>query len=227
MAHTHTEDDGSWASWFGQMLSGSYFHKAIVSASGALGGSLGPLSAAGDIAFSTAMIIRSIQEIAIDYGEDLSKPQALADCLSVLAMGGPRSDEETLDSTFLETRLGLRAGITEKSVSKAIEKGAKLEATQKVLASKVVQDALESTTFKKLIDRFGITTQAVFVEKSIPVVGAVFGAATNYQFMSYYQSLAHVLYRIKELESRYDPEQVNSCYSRVRQALKKDSKHFD
>ena len=227
VAYSHAGTDPTWANWIGARLSGQTFHKVAAAASGAIGGSLGPLTAVGDVIISTSLIMRSIQEIARDYGEDLSNPEALADCLSVLAMGGPRSDDDDLDSAFWNMRAGLKLGIREKVVLKAVETGLKTETAQRVLGSQAVSEIIQSAAFKKIIERFGIATQAAFAEKAVPIIGGMAGALVNYQFLSYYQKMAHVLYRLKPIEERYEEGQVVSCYLRVVGALKKNPKHFD
>ena len=227
VARSHAGSAPTWANRIGTTLSGPTFHKVAAAASGAVGGSLGPLTALGDVIVSTTLIMRSIQEIARDYGEDLANPEALADCLSVLAMGGPRSEDDDLDSAFWEMRAGLKLGIREKVVLKAVETGLKTEAAQKVLSSQAATEILQSAAFRKIIERFGINTQAAFAEKAVPVIGGMAGAFVNYQFLSYYQKMAHVLYRLKPIEARYEEGQVASCYGRVAGALRKNPKHFD
>lgn len=103
VAHSHAGSAPTWANRIGATLSGPIFHKLAAAVSGAVGGSLGPLTAAGDVIVSTTLIMRSTQEIARDYGEDLASPEALADCLSVLAMGGPGSEDDDLDSGLSAT----------------------------------------------------------------------------------------------------------------------------
>lgn len=227
VALSHAGTDPTWANWVGARFSGPTFHKVATAASGAIGGSLGPLTAVGDVIISTSLIMRSIQEIARDYGEDLANPEALADCLSVLAMGGPRSDDDDLDSAFWNMRAGLKLGIREKVVLKVVETGLKTEAAQKVLSAQAVSEIIQSAAFTKIIERFGIATQAAFAEKAVPIIGGVAGAVVNYQFLSYYQKMAHVLYRLKAIETRYEQGQVVSCYLRVVAALKKNPRHFD
>jgi hypothetical protein len=227
VARSHAGNDPTWANWIGSKLSGPTFHKVAAVASGALGGSLGALTAAGDVIVSTTLIMRSIQEIAREYGEDLASPEALADCLSVLAMGGPRSDDDNLDSAFWEMRAGLKLGIREKVVLKAVKTGLQTEAAQKVLSARAMAEITQSAAFQKIIERFGITTQAAFAEKAVPIIGGVAGAFVNYQFLSYYQKMAHVLYRLKAIEPSYEDGQVTSCYLRLISALQKSSKHFD
>lgn len=227
VAHTHSDERQTWLGWLGDTLSGPWFHRIAAVASGAAGGSLGVLTATADVGVSTMLILRSVQEIAREYGEDLSEPDALADCLSVLAMGGPRSEDDGLDHEFWEIRLGLKIAIREDALLKAMNAGLKNPVGKMAINSKFITKILESEAFKRVVERFGIKTLEAFAGKAVPVVGALSGAYINYAFLSYYQKMAHVLYRLKKLEKAYDKDQVVSCYMVVVSGLKANSKQFE
>lgn len=195
--------------------SGEWFHRGAVTLSGFAGGFFGAPTAIVDVAASTTLVLRSIQEIAISYGEDLSDPSSLAECLSVLAMGGPLAEDDKLDEGYWTTRAALHMAITPAAVTEALAS----KTAQDFASAAAVRRLLDSTAFQKVLERFAITTQAAFAEKAVPVVGAVAGSVVNYQFMAYYQRMAHVLYRLKEVEARYDPAQVRSCYGAIARSL--------
>jgi hypothetical protein len=50
---------------------------------------------------------------------------------------------------------------------------------------------------------------------SPPIAGAVAGATMNAMYMSFYQSMARVLFTLLPLERRYDPAMVRSCFAAV------------
>ncbi len=54
----------------------------------------------------------------------------------------------------------------------------------------------------------GISFSQKLMARAIPVVGAV-------AFMDYYQQMARVHFTLREVERRYDPEQVRACMDRL------------
>lgn len=48
---------------------------------------------------------------------------------------------------------------------------------------------------------------------SVPVTGAVLGAGLNWAYMSFYQSMARVLFMLKPIERANDRSQVRSCFA--------------
>src|SRR5262249_60470579 len=62
-------------------------HKALASASGAVGGGLGLAALPGELAISTILMLRSIGDIARSEGEDLADPGSARACLQVFALG--------------------------------------------------------------------------------------------------------------------------------------------
>ena len=221
VAKTHVDgDEESWIGWLGSNLSGEWFHKIASAVSGAIGGSAGLPTAMAEIGVSTALILRSIQDVARSYGQDLSDPMTLAECVAVLGRGGPSKDDDDADVAYWTMRAGLKKAVTPGLVLKVVNS----EAAQKAAASATIQQMLNSADFKKILERYGIVSLEVFAEKAVPVLGAVLGAFTNYQFTSYYQSMAHVVYRLKPIEERYEEGQVDACYQRVLANMKKTAK---
>jgi hypothetical protein len=201
----------------GSYLNGEAFHRTVVTASGAAGGFFGPITAFVDVAASTTLVLRSIQEIATSYGEDLSDPQALLDCLMVLSKGGPSDDDDALDEAYWATRASFHTSINPATVKLALES----KAMQDFAAKETIKKVLESAVVKKILERYSITTAAAFAEKAIPVIGGAAGAVVNYQFMTYYQNMAHVTYRLKRIETKYESGQVRSCYGQIVKASRK------
>lgn len=212
VAKTHIEgDDETWVGWLGSKMSGEWFHKIASAVSGGIGGSAGLPTAMAELGVSTALILRSIQDVAKSYGHDLSDPMTLAECVAVLGRGGPSKDDDEVDVAYWTMRAGLKKAVNPALVMKAVNS----EAAQKAAASATMQQLLNSAALKKIFERYGIVSLEVFSEKAVPVLGAFLGAFTNYQFTSYYQSMAHVVYRLKPIEERYEDGQVDACYQRI------------
>lgn len=81
-------------------------HKAVTTASGMVSGFVGLPGVLVDIPFTTATILRSIAEIARDYGEDLSSEDTKRACLEVLAFGGPSGTDDEAEAGYWATRVG-------------------------------------------------------------------------------------------------------------------------
>jgi hypothetical protein len=60
-----------------------------------------------DIPFTTTTILRSIAEVARDLGEDLSAEDTKRACLEVLAFGGPSSVDDSTETGYWATRVGM------------------------------------------------------------------------------------------------------------------------
>lgn len=82
-------------------------HRLLTTASGVSSGFAGLPGAVIDIPFTTTTILRSIAEIARDFGEDLSAEDTRRACLEVLAFGVPGEAEEEAETGYWAARLGV------------------------------------------------------------------------------------------------------------------------
>ncbi|MDE1896472.1 MAG: EcsC family protein [Rhodospirillales bacterium] len=81
-------------------------HRLLTTVSGTASGFAGLPGAVIDIPFTTTTILRSIAEIARDFGEDLSSEDTRRACLEVLAFGVPGESEEEAETGYWAARLG-------------------------------------------------------------------------------------------------------------------------
>jgi hypothetical protein len=86
---------------------GERWHLAATAASGAIGGLGGIATALADLPVATTLILRSVQQIAAEHGEDVADPQVRAQCLAVFAMGGPLPEDDAGPAGLWATRLAL------------------------------------------------------------------------------------------------------------------------
>jgi hypothetical protein len=82
-------------------------HRTVAMALGIAGGLGGLPTALAELPVTTTAILRSIQEIALAYGESLDDEETRLQCLRVLGSGGPLSDDDGTDFAFLGARLTL------------------------------------------------------------------------------------------------------------------------
>jgi hypothetical protein len=145
--------------------------------------------------------LRSIADIARSEGHDISLVQTKLDCLEVLALGGKRAEDDSVETGYWGVR-----GALAKSVSEAAAHLAEKGLTEKgapPLARLVAAIA----------SRFGgvVSEQAVAI--AIPVVGAVSGGTINYLFMDHFQEMARGHFVVRRLEKKYGRALVEKTYS--------------
>jgi hypothetical protein len=88
-------------------LRGETAHRVVTSISGALGGLGGLATTLVDLPMTTTLILRSVQQIARDYGEDLTDPSVRAQCVAVFALGGPLGEDDAAQTGLFASRLTL------------------------------------------------------------------------------------------------------------------------
>ncbi|OYX39442.1 MULTISPECIES: EcsC family protein [unclassified Sphingomonas] len=83
------------------------FHRIATGVAGAIGGAGGIATTLADLAITTTLILRSIQQIAASYGEDLDDPDVRTQCIAVFGTGGPLVDDDSLDTGLWAGRIAL------------------------------------------------------------------------------------------------------------------------
>jgi hypothetical protein len=182
-------------------------HKALATASGALGGSLGLVTAPLEIPLSTIIMLRSIADIARSEGENLADPDAALSCVQVFALGA-RTPADATESGYFVVRGLLAKSITE--TARFITERGIIEEGAPILVRFVAQVA----------SRFGVVVSQKLAAQTLPVVGALGGAAVNYAFIDHFQDVARGHFAIRRLERRYGKEIVRAQYERIRDEAK-------
>jgi EcsC protein family len=67
----------------------------------------------------------------------------------------------------------------------------------------------------KVTIRYAAALGPKIAAMSVPAAGAVAGAALNFAYMTFYQSVARVLFTLLPLERKHDPAMVRSCFASV------------
>jgi len=91
----------------GGMIRTDRAHKVLASVSGALGGLGGLPTAIAELPIATTVIFRAVQHVAESYGEDAGSPETRIECLRVFGSGGPGTDDDGIDTSFIGARLSL------------------------------------------------------------------------------------------------------------------------
>lgn len=175
-------------------------HKAACTISGAIGGLFGMYGLPIELPVSTAIILRSIADIARSEGEDLDDIDAKLSCMSVLAFGAQSTKDDNADIGYFAMRAAL---------AKALPRA----------AERALPPAL-ARFIAVIAERFGIFVSEKAVAEAVPVVGAVGGGAINLVFMDHFQDVAHGHFTIRRLERQYGEDIVREEYERERSELK-------
>ena len=179
-------------------------HKALVGATGAIGGAFGLPAVFLELPASTTLMLRSIAEIAKSEGESLASPEARLACLQVFALGSPGTDDDAAESGYFTVRAAMATALRE-----AAEHIASQGATR--------QGAPALLRFvTQIAARFGVPVSEKFVAQSLPVLGAAGGAAINVFFLGYFQDLARGHFIVRRLERKYGAEMVQKVYYSLR-----------
>jgi hypothetical protein len=180
----------------------------LAAATGAVGGSLGLVTAPLELPISTIIMLRSIADIARSEGESLADPDAALSCVQVFALGARPGSVEATESGYFVARGMLAKSITE-AVRFIAERGM-VEEGAPVLVRFIAQVA----------SRFGVVVTQKLAAQTLPVVGALGGAAMNYAFIDHFQDVARGHFTIRRLERAYGKEIVRAQYERIRAASK-------
>lgn len=178
-------------------------HRALVSASGAAGGAFGLATLPIELPVSTIIMLRSIADIARSEGENLSDPETALSCVQVFALGGRTGSDDASESGYFALR-----GLLAKSVTEAAryvaQRGVATEGAP-VLVRFITQVAA----------RFGVVVSQKVAAQSLPVIGALGGAAVNYAFLEHFQDVARGHFTVRRLERVYGKDLVQKEYTRL------------
>ena len=186
--------------------SSQVLHRTLAVASGAAGGAFGIFSLPFELPVSTLIILRSILDIARSEGENLDDPEAALSCVEVFGLGGRTEKDDGAKSDYFVIR-----GILAKSVTEA----ARFIAERGIVEGSPVLVRL----ITQVASRFGTVVSQKAAAQTIPVIGALGGAAVNYAFIDHFQSVARGHFTVRRLERKYGKEIVFRAYERFRQDI--------
>ncbi len=182
-------------------------HKALAMASGAAGGSFGLATLPFELPVSTIIMLRSIADIARSEGENIRDPEAILSCMQVFALAGRGTASQGSESGYFAVRGMLAKSVTE--AARYIAERAIVEEGAPVLIRFIAQVG----------SRFGVVVTQKLAAQSIPVIGALGGAAVNYAFIALFQDIAHAHFTVRRLERKYGKDIVRAAYERFRLEL--------
>jgi hypothetical protein len=185
------------------------WHRLAATATGGLSGAMGFTGLAVELPLTTGIMFRSIAAIAREFGEDLTKPEARLQCVSVFSHGGPSPEDDAMDASFISARIGMTTLVRDAA---------------EFIASKGAQAAVEAlalgtaTPLLALAGRIGAKYSGVVSQKlianTLPFVGIAAGAAINNAFAGHFNSVARYHFGIRRLQRQYGVEAVTTEYQR-------------
>jgi hypothetical protein len=183
--------------------SSEWLHKVMAGTSGGIGGVFGLAALPIELPISTAIMLRSIADVARSEGHDLSNIETKLACVEVFALGGKEGGAEAAQSVYWATRAATSQTLTEAATYLA-RKGA-LRETAPAIARFISQIAA----------RFGAVVSEEVAAKAVPVLGAAGGGIINVIFISHFQDMARGHFIVKRLEAAHGQERVRAAYEQL------------
>jgi hypothetical protein len=180
--------------------SSNTLHKLLVAGSGAAGGFLGLPALPVELSVSTAIMLRSIADIARSEDQPISDPQVKVACLEVFALGGPGKDDDAVETGYFAIRSALAKAVTD--ATRYIAQKGVSEKSAPVIVKLIAQ----------ISSRFGIQVSEKIAAQSIPVIGAAGGAIVNTLFIDHFQSMARGHFIVLRLEEKYGSDAIQQAY---------------
>ncbi|MEO8136579.1 MAG: EcsC family protein [Betaproteobacteria bacterium] len=179
------------------------WHKFAATLSGAAGGAFGLPALAIELPISTAIMSRSIADIARANGEDLTLSPARLACVEVFALGGGAKGVDAAETGYFAVRA---------AVARAVS-----EATEYLTVKAVIEEGAPAIArlVAVVASRFQVQVSEKAAAMSIPLIGAVGGATINYLFIDHFQDMSRGHFTIRRLERIYGVEEVRAAYELI------------
>ncbi|WP_295884981.1 EcsC family protein [uncultured Thiohalocapsa sp.] len=195
------------------MPSSDLLHRALVTGTGAVGGFFGPLTVLAELPVATALMMRSIADIARSEGEDImgSREARLA-CVQVFALGGRTKDDDEAEVGYYGMRITL--GLHFENL---LEFAGKVDGPHVPAAIQLA---------RAVAARFGVVISDKLAAQLVPVAGALSAATLNLIFMQHYQTVARGHFIVRRLERDYGAQVIRDAYSLLREQDRLGSRDF-
>lgn len=189
-------------------------HTAAAAAVGGVGGLLGLAALPVELPLATVIMLRSIAEIARNYGNDLSSFETKLDCLYVFSLGGKTNHDDAMESAYYTSKV-IFSEVLKKSSAYIAGASAKefLSAVESKSAPFIVRFVAE------IAAQFEIRVTKKFLMQTAPVLGAVGGAGLNLLFASFFQECARHHFAMRNLEKTHGIEMTRDIFEAERRLL--------
>ena len=181
--------------------SSEMLHKIAVAATGGIGGFFGLPALAVELPVSTAIMLRSIADIARSEGEYISDIDSRMACLEVFALGGTSRRDDASETGYFAVRAALAQSVTD-AARHVAERG---------LAGKGSPALLRLIV--QIAERFGIQVYEKAAAQAVPAIGAAGGALINTLFIDHFQDRARGHFIVRRLERKYGTETIKTAFN--------------
>jgi hypothetical protein len=188
-----------------------WLNNLAVGVTGGVGGFFGMAALPIELPLTTALMLRSIAEIARAEGEDLSRLETRLACIEVFALGA-RGPSDKANLGYYATRLVLARLVTD--VAAVVSQRGAISASTPVVARLVGEIA----------GRFGLVVSDMSGSSVVPVIGAVAGAGVNMIFNDHFQRVARGHFTVRRLERIYGADTIRKVYDRRQRLLIADAR---
>lgn len=176
-------------------------HTLMAAGLGAAGGFWGLAGLGVELPVSTTVMMRSIADIARSEEHDLTDPAVKIACLEVFALGGTSAADDGAETGYFALRAALA-----KSIADAVRH----------IASRGLTETSAPTLVKlmaQVSSRFGLQVTEKVAAQSLPLLGALGGAAINSLFIDHFQTMARGHFIILRLEKKYGSAEIQTIYN--------------
>lgn len=176
-------------------------HRLLVAGTGAVGGFFGPLMLLAELPVTTALMLRSIADIAHSQGEDMGSEETKLACMQVFALGGRTKEDQAADTGYYGLRLTLSLHFSQRLFQ--------------YKASSKAQVPAGLNLARGIASRFGMVISDKAAAQMTPAAGAVGGALVNLMFMRHFQEIARGHFIVRRLERAHGVDKVRSVYEHI------------
>jgi hypothetical protein len=179
------------------------YHKSLAVVSGAVGGLFGLPAVVAELPVTSAIILRSIADIARGHGENLSDPNTRLACIEVFALGGRSQEDDATEAGYYGLRLVL--GMHFSRISDRVATQGIVRWSPPALVRLIAEIAA----------RFGVVVTQKAALQMVPMLGAGTASLVNVIFVEHFQDIARAHFTIRRLERRYGPALVKAGYRQL------------
>jgi len=156
-----------------------------------------------ELPISTAIMLRSIADIARSEGENIENIDAQLACVQVFALGGSKRSDDAPETGYYAVRIALARALTE--AGEFIAERGFVEEGATVIVRLIA----------RIASRFGVVVSEKAAAETVPIVGAAGGATINLLFINHFQSMARGHFIVRSLERKWGEEVVKKEYERI------------
>jgi hypothetical protein len=156
-----------------------------------------------ELPVSTAIMLRSIVDIARNEGEDIQLVETQLSCLEVFALGGRSSSDDGAETGYFAVRSALASAVSDAARYLA----------KKGLVNKGAPAIVRLVSV--ISSRFGVVVTEKAAAMAVPAIGAAGGALVNTLFIKHFQDMARGHFIVRRLERRYGLDRVRESYEKL------------